>query len=79
MAREFIFGDNTLGTVTNGAVIGGEDPDFDSGIIPGIGEIFYGSGTTMSSFAYPIATIASWSKFIATATSTAVTQTFTKL
>ena len=70
MAREFIFGDNPLGSVIDGVIVGGEDREFESGIIPGIEEIYYGPGTTVSTFVYPSATIASWSRFIAIATAT---------
>ena len=51
-------------------MVGGEDRELESGIIPGIEEIYYGPGTTISTFVYPSATIAAWDKFIATATAT---------
>jgi hypothetical protein len=48
-------------------VVGGESPTLAAGILPGNSEIFYGSGTTESTYIAPTATIAAWSSFIATA------------
>ncbi|KAF5315989.1 hypothetical protein D9758_018113 [Tetrapyrgos nigripes] len=63
--REFLFGDNTTGLVTSSAsVIGGEDPELAGDYLPGADEIFYGPGTTVSSFVFPEATRAAWSEFI---------------
>jgi carboxypeptidase D len=70
-AREFLLGTNKTGLVTNSSgtvnVEGGEDPGLAAAILPGQIEIFYGSGTTQSSYAAPTATVAAWNSFIATA------------
>ncbi|KAK7018469.1 carboxypeptidase [Favolaschia claudopus] len=67
--REFVLGANQTGLVDNNAntVVGGEDPALAGDYMPGGLAIFYGSGTTSASTVAPSATIAAWSKFIATA------------
>lgn len=73
--RDFILGSNTTGLVEiskhTTTVVGGEDPKLAEDILPGTTVIFYGSGTTAFSTIVPSATLASWDKFIATATATA--------
>jgi carboxypeptidase D len=70
-AREFLIGTNKTGLVTNSSgtvnVEGGEDLGLAAAILPGQIEIFYGSGTTQSSYAAPTVTVAAWNSFIATA------------
>ena len=69
--REFIFGNNQTGLVTNisgtVSVVGGEDRTLAGPYIPGQSEIFLGVGATQSSYVFPSATIAAWESFIATA------------
>lgn len=73
--REFVFGNNETGLVTNTSgtvsVIGGENSTLAEDILPGKPPIFYGSGTTMSTYTFPSATIAAWNAFIQTETATA--------
>ncbi|KAH9946531.1 alpha/beta-hydrolase [Amylocystis lapponica] len=68
--REFVFGNNQTGLVTDSGVIGGEDPALAQDILLGQEGIYVGSGTTQSTYTYPSATIAAWESFIATATAT---------
>ncbi|KIJ47138.1 hypothetical protein M422DRAFT_249449, partial [Sphaerobolus stellatus SS14] len=69
--REFILGDNPLGTVlSNGSVVGG---DTGSPVVNHIlpaehNPIFTGSGTTQGSTVWPSATIAAWDRFLSTVT-----------
>ncbi|KAI0798571.1 Alpha/Beta hydrolase protein [Irpex lacteus] len=69
--REFVFGSNTTGLVTNSSgtltVVGGENATLADTVLPGQDEIYVGSGTTQSTFVYPSATIAAWNSFFATA------------
>lgn len=69
--REFVFGSNTTGLVTNTSgtltVVGGENATLADTVLPGQDEIYVGSGTTQSTFVYPSATIAAWNSFFATA------------
>ncbi|KIM90542.1 hypothetical protein PILCRDRAFT_186958 [Piloderma croceum F 1598] len=69
--REFVLGTNQTGLVKNASgtvsVVGGESPTLAAGVLPGNLEIFYGSGSTESTYIAPTATIAAWSSFIATA------------
>ena len=71
--REFVFGSNTTGLVTNSSgkvsVAGGEVASLAAPVLPGQSEIFVGSGTTQSSVVFPSATIAAWESFFATVTS----------
>ena len=74
LAREFIFGNNQTGLVTNTtsgsvAVIGGEVSSLGGDIIPGQAGIYYGSFTTASTYFFPTATVDAWNEYIATATS----------
>ncbi|KAJ6589260.1 alpha/beta-hydrolase [Mycena capillaripes] len=74
--REFVLGSNTTGLVDSnaGSVVGGEDPTLAADAMPGGTVIFYGNGdsaTTSLSTVAPSATVASWEKFLATATATA--------
>ena len=70
-AREFVFGNNQTGLVTESSgkvsVVGGEDSTLAAAVLPGGGEIYYGSGTTQSTYTAPTATVAAWNSFIATA------------
>ena len=73
--REFVLGDNAMGTVReDGSVVGGEDPALAGAYLPGGGEIFYGSAKTEGTWTWPSATQAAWDKFIATATETRLRQ-----
>ncbi|THV05581.1 alpha/beta-hydrolase [Dendrothele bispora CBS 962.96] len=67
--REFFIGENATGLVTTDSsggqqVIGGEDAPLAGDILPGADEIFYGPGTTLSTFVFPEATRAAWTSFI---------------
>ncbi|KAF8144926.1 alpha/beta-hydrolase [Mycena galopus ATCC 62051] len=71
--REFVLGSNQTGLVnaTSGSVVGGETAPLAADVMPGGLAIFYGDGndaTTSVSTVAPSATLASWSKFIASAT-----------
>ncbi|EGO22337.1 hypothetical protein SERLADRAFT_473031 [Serpula lacrymans var. lacrymans S7.9] len=72
--REFVFGSNQTGLVTNTSsgvtVIGGEDTTLGE-IMTGQAGIYYGSGTTQSTYFFPTATVGAWDAFIVTATATA--------
>ncbi|KAI0642261.1 alpha/beta-hydrolase [Trametes meyenii] len=72
LVREFIFGNNQTGLVTNTSgtvsVIGGESSSLAVDAIPGQLGIYLGSGTTESTYTYPSATIAAWNNYIVTAT-----------
>ena len=72
LAREFIFGSNTTGLVTDSSVaaVGGEDPALAVDALRGQDGIYLGSISTTSTFVYPSATIAAWNSFIATAVPT---------
>ncbi|KAJ7487265.1 alpha/beta-hydrolase [Mycena galericulata] len=73
--REFVLGSNTTGLVgIDGTVVGGESAALAMDVMPGGDAIYYGdgnAGTTTLSTVVPSATLASWEKFIATATGTA--------
>lgn len=77
MLREFIFGSNQTGLVTNASgptsVVGGENATLANTVMPGQLGIFVGSGTTQSTYTYPSATIAAWNSFFANVTSTSFT------
>ncbi|EIW79100.1 alpha beta-hydrolase [Coniophora puteana RWD-64-598 SS2] len=70
-AREFVFGNNQTGLVTNSSgtvsVVGGQDTTLGE-IMTGQADIYYGSATTESSYAYGSATVAAWNAYVATAT-----------
>ncbi|KAF7361135.1 Alpha/beta-hydrolase [Mycena sanguinolenta] len=73
--REFVLGSNQTGLVNNGtgSVVGGESAPLEADVMPGGLAIFYGDGnfaTTTASTIAPSATLAAWSEFIATATTT---------
>ncbi|GJE98051.1 serine carboxypeptidase-like protein [Phanerochaete sordida] len=73
LAREFIFGNNQTGLVTNPSgggvsVVGGEDAALAGTVHPGQLGIYVGSGATQSTYTYPSATIAAWNSFFATVT-----------
>ncbi|KAG9311509.1 Alpha/Beta hydrolase protein [Chiua virens] len=73
LAREFIFGNNRTGLVTttnSGAVtvIGGEESPLKGEILRGQAAIYYGAGTTASSYIFPTATVQAWDAYMATAT-----------
>ncbi|TFK46518.1 alpha/beta-hydrolase [Heliocybe sulcata] len=67
--REFVLGNNQTGFVdsSSGNVVGGEVSSLAGDYIPGGSAIYYGSGTTQSTYFAPSATIAAWEKFIQTA------------
>ncbi|KAH7885867.1 alpha beta-hydrolase [Phlebopus sp. FC_14] len=76
--REFVFGTNQTGLVTNTSsgtvtVIGGEDPSFGGEIMTGQAGIYYGAGTTASTYFFPSATVEAWNAYVATATLQPVT------
>lgn len=54
------------------SVIGEEDPVLAEDVMPGQDEIYYGAGSTQSTYVFPTATREAWSSFIRTATATAV-------
>ncbi|KAF7795039.1 hypothetical protein EIP86_006183 [Pleurotus ostreatoroseus] len=68
IAREFIFGNNQTGLVTNSSgavsVVGGENATLAAEVLPGQLEIFVGSGTTQSTYTFPSATVAAWDTFL---------------
>ncbi|PFH51848.1 hypothetical protein AMATHDRAFT_58385 [Amanita thiersii Skay4041] len=66
-AREFVFGSNTTGLVSNKGVIGGEDAKLASGVLSGNDAVYVGSGATQSTYVFPSATRAAWDSFIQTA------------
>jgi len=72
--REFVLGNNSTGLVTNSSgsivVVGGENSTLAENILPGQAEIYYGSGTTQSTYTFPSATVAAWNSFIRTETAT---------
>ncbi|KIJ20687.1 hypothetical protein PAXINDRAFT_6480 [Paxillus involutus ATCC 200175] len=73
LAREFFFGNNQTGLVTNtssGAVtvVGGEVSSLGNEIMTGQAGIYYGSGTTASTYFFPTATVEAWDAYVATAT-----------
>jgi carboxypeptidase D len=65
--KEFVFGNNQTGLVTDAKkpAIGGESPEFLSGIIPGQAEIYVGAQATQSTYAAPAATVSAWKAFMA--------------
>ncbi|KAH0834739.1 Alpha/Beta hydrolase protein [Lanmaoa asiatica] len=75
LVREFIFGNNQTGLVTNTSsgtvtVIGGEVSSLGGEIMTGEAAIYYGQATTESSYLFPSATVEAWDAYIATATAT---------
>ncbi|KAH7922313.1 alpha/beta-hydrolase [Leucogyrophana mollusca] len=74
--REFVYGNNQTGLVTNSSgtvtVVGGENSTLAEEIMPGQAGIYYGAGTTASTYYFPTATIAAWEEFVATATAAPV-------
>lgn len=66
--REFILGNNTLGTVQGKTVVGGTKSQLAQFVQTARSAIFTGAGQTQGSYVAPSKTIASWEKFIATAT-----------
>jgi len=66
--REFILGNNTTGTVKGNTVVGGTQSKLGNLVQTARSAIFTGSGATQGSYVAPSKTIASWEKFIATAT-----------
>ncbi|KAH0834740.1 Alpha/Beta hydrolase protein [Lanmaoa asiatica] len=74
IAREFIFGPNQTGLVTNCSgeqtVIGGEVSSLGNEIMTDQAAIYYGHATTASSYFFPSATVEAWDAYIATATAT---------
>lgn len=71
LARDFIFGSNETGLVDGDRVFGGEDSTLAIDILPGGDEIYYGAGTTQSTYVFPSATRSAWEAFIQTATAAA--------
>ncbi|OAX41086.1 alpha/beta-hydrolase [Rhizopogon vinicolor AM-OR11-026] len=74
--RDFIFGNNQTGLVTNTSgtvtVVGGEVSSLADEIMTGQAAIYYGSATTESTYYFPTATVEAWNAYIPTATSTMV-------
>ncbi|KAI0773268.1 Alpha/Beta hydrolase protein [Trametes elegans] len=72
LAREFIFGTNQTGLVTDSGgsttVVGGEVGSLAAPAIPAPPGIAVGSATTESTYTYPSRTIAAWESFLASAT-----------
>ncbi|OJA08691.1 hypothetical protein AZE42_01195 [Rhizopogon vesiculosus] len=72
LIREFIFGNNQTGLVTNTSgkvtVVGGEVSSLANEIMTGQAAIYYGSATTESAFYFPTATVKAWNAYIPTAT-----------
>lgn len=73
LVREFIFGNNESGLVTNTSsgtvtVVGGEVSSLGSEIMTGQAAIYYGPATTVSSYLFPSVTVDAWDAYIATAT-----------
>jgi carboxypeptidase D len=71
LAREFIFGFNQTGLVTNTSTsaLGGETVNYtvsSHDVIAAAPDIFVGSGSTTSTVIAPSATIAAWDSFLAT-------------
>ena len=67
LVREFIFGNNQTGLVTNTnsgsvTVIGGEVPSLGNEILTGQAGIYYGSATTASTYFFPTATVEAWNE-----------------
>ncbi|KAH0834745.1 Alpha/Beta hydrolase protein [Lanmaoa asiatica] len=70
LVREFIFGNNQTGLVTNTSsgtvsVIGGEVSSLGGEIMTGRAAIYYGKATTASSYFFPSATVEAWNAYIA--------------
>jgi carboxypeptidase D len=75
LAREFIFGDNRTGLLTNTSsgtvtVVGGEDPSLGNEILRGQAGIYYGQATTASTYFFPSATVKAWDSYMATGSAT---------
>jgi len=73
LVREFIFGNNQTGLLTNTSsggvsVIGGEVSTLGNEIMTGEAAIYYGQATTESSYFFPSATVEAWNAYVATAT-----------
>jgi carboxypeptidase D len=71
LAREFIFGSNQTGLVTNASslAVGGENANLTGtshDVVIAAPGIFVGSGSTTSTILPPSATIAAWDSFLAT-------------
>ncbi|KAI9568045.1 alpha beta-hydrolase [Boletus coccyginus] len=75
LVREFIFGNNQTGLVTNTSsgmvsVVGGEVSSAGE-IMTGQAGIYYGQATTASTYFFPSATVEAWNAYLATATNRA--------
>ncbi|KAH0834753.1 Alpha/Beta hydrolase protein [Lanmaoa asiatica] len=73
LVREFIFGNNQTGLVTNTSsgtvtVVGGEVSSLGGEIMTGEAAIYYGQATTASSYFFPSATVEAWDDYVATVT-----------
>ncbi|OAX36451.1 alpha/beta-hydrolase [Rhizopogon vinicolor AM-OR11-026] len=72
LVREFIFGNNQTGLVTNTSgkvtVVGGEVSSLANEIMTGQAAIYYGSAMTESTYYFPAATVKAWNAYIQTAT-----------
>ncbi|KAG6379588.1 Alpha/Beta hydrolase protein [Boletus reticuloceps] len=80
LVREFIFGNNETGLVTNTSsggvsVVGGEMTSLGNEVLTGQAAIYYGAATTASSYFFPSATVEAWNAFISTATPSATSGT----
>ncbi|KAJ8590955.1 hypothetical protein M405DRAFT_860955 [Rhizopogon salebrosus TDB-379] len=83
LVREFIFGNNQTGLVTNSSgtvtVIGGEVSSLANEIMTGQAGIYYGSATTESTYYFPTATVKAWNAYIPTATAKPMLISFSML
>ncbi|KAG9311810.1 Alpha/Beta hydrolase protein [Chiua virens] len=73
LAREFIFGNNDTGKVTNTDmtdVVGHAESPLEDEILRGQPGIRYGHATNTSTYFYPSATVEAWNKYFATPTPT---------
>ncbi|KIJ59226.1 hypothetical protein HYDPIDRAFT_118758 [Hydnomerulius pinastri MD-312] len=73
LVREFFFGNNQTGLVTSTSsgsvtVVGGEVSSLGNEIMTGQAAIYYGAGTTASTYFFPTATVEAWDAYVATAT-----------
>ncbi|KAJ3505493.1 hypothetical protein NMY22_g17567 [Coprinellus aureogranulatus] len=69
-ARDFIFGNDPLGSVAGDRVIGGQDPKLGGKALQAAPDLYLGQGKTESTYIAPAPTRDAWSSFIATATAT---------
>lgn len=70
-----MFGNNRTGLVTGTSsgtitVVGGEESILENEVLRGQAGIYYGQGTTASTYFFPSATVKAWDAYIAAARST---------